>query len=456
MVTLYTVLMLAGKWAGLGLGGGWLAVATPASTESACPAPCALSAGSPVRVVVRTARGDEGERTGRVVRVLASRAPEGGSGGGGEERDLLFTRPARPAPPAPPAPPQRAGGGGGQVNVNRFIQVDGDLQPRTLVVSVENGVTVEVDRRGDRVVSVKVDGREVPPERVRLAGERLTVLDERGGTVLQRTLPRVAGAPNRAWVNPALPLPAEIAGEPPPSVMLGVTLASPSPELAGNLKIDPTTTAMVLEVKPGQPAEKAGLQRFDIIEKVDGRESADEASIRRIIRSKKPGDTIELQVLRAGERKTLKAELVPFRAEAFAQGQAVDGIVQEFIGPEGWGRQGQILIDPAAGMDLQQLAQRLLEENRAQVRELQRRGINVDVPVGLGGMGGGVGGVGGVGGAGGAGDAVTRRLQAQMEELMVRMEALERLLQRLAPGGVIPDAQNPAQPAPAPAGGSSR
>lgn len=441
MVTLYTVLMLAGKWAGLGVGGGWLAVATPATSASPGAAP---GAATPVRVVARMPAWDQAVGAGGVAPVIAARAPERGGGGGGggggdagdagEDRDLLFTR---PAPPAPPAPPQRAAGqragAGGPINVNRFIQVDGDLLSRTLVVSVENGVTVEVDRRGDRLVSVKVDGREVPIERVRLEGERLTVLDERGEVVLERTLPRGAGVPNRAWANRALPLPAEGWAEPAPTAMLGVTLASPTPELAGNLKVDPTTTAMVLEVKPGQPAEKAGLQRFDIIVRVDGREPADEATIRRVIREKKPGDTLELQVLRGGERLTLKAELAPFRAEALAPGQALDGVIQEFIGPEAWGRQGQILIDPAAGLDLPQLAQRLLEGNRMQL-DLRLRGMAGEVP-GWPGM---------------PADAVTRRLQAQMQELSARLEALEQLLQRLAPGGALPDARVPTAPPPAP------
>ena len=57
------------------------------------------------------------------------------------------------------------------------------------------------------------------------------------------------------------------------------------------------------------PAKKAGLQEGDIIVKADGKVADHVGMLQRIIRSHEPGETVEIEVFRYGQRKTFKVTL---------------------------------------------------------------------------------------------------------------------------------------------------
>lgn len=67
--------------------------------------------------------------------------------------------------------------------------------------------------------------------------------------------------------------------------------------------------AFVLRVANDTPADKAGLQRSDIILKFDGRGLGSELSLAKAISSKKVGDEVDLEVDRNGETLDLKVTL---------------------------------------------------------------------------------------------------------------------------------------------------
>ena len=67
----------------------------------------------------------------------------------------------------------------------------------------------------------------------------------------------------------------------------------------------PTETA----VFPGSGAEKAGIERDDIILEIDGRKITQENSLAKIILNYNPGDEATLKILRGGEEKTIKVVL---------------------------------------------------------------------------------------------------------------------------------------------------
>jgi S1-C subfamily serine protease len=67
--------------------------------------------------------------------------------------------------------------------------------------------------------------------------------------------------------------------------------------------------AFVLEVRPGTPAEEAGLEAGDLIVAIDGEAVAGSEEVRDTVRSHEPGDEIELEIERAGETVTIAAEL---------------------------------------------------------------------------------------------------------------------------------------------------
>jgi putative serine protease PepD len=72
---------------------------------------------------------------------------------------------------------------------------------------------------------------------------------------------------------------------------------------------DGTAGAEVAEVRAGSPAAEAGLRAGDVIEEADGQAVASAEDLQRLIESKKPGDELELTVVRDGETRTVTARL---------------------------------------------------------------------------------------------------------------------------------------------------
>jgi serine protease Do len=71
-----------------------------------------------------------------------------------------------------------------------------------------------------------------------------------------------------------------------------------------------TEGAVVAGVQPTSPAEAAGVQAEDIIVAIAGRSVKDAASAKRAIGSHRPGESVQLTVLRNGQRMVLTATLV--------------------------------------------------------------------------------------------------------------------------------------------------
>jgi len=67
--------------------------------------------------------------------------------------------------------------------------------------------------------------------------------------------------------------------------------------------------AFVLEVRPGTPAEDAGLEPGDLIVSIDDEAVSGSEEVRDAVRSHEPGDEVEIEVERDGETQTVTAEL---------------------------------------------------------------------------------------------------------------------------------------------------
>jgi S1-C subfamily serine protease len=63
------------------------------------------------------------------------------------------------------------------------------------------------------------------------------------------------------------------------------------------------------EVVPGSAAERAGVRRGDVLVRVGGELVNGFEDVRRLLESKKPGDTVELVYLRDGEDRTASTAL---------------------------------------------------------------------------------------------------------------------------------------------------
>jgi S1-C subfamily serine protease len=78
--------------------------------------------------------------------------------------------------------------------------------------------------------------------------------------------------------------------------------------LRERLGLKPGEGLRVVEVRPGTPAARAGLLKDDILLKVDGKPVTDIWQLRRDARAAMLKPEFELEVLRAGERKTIRVK----------------------------------------------------------------------------------------------------------------------------------------------------
>ncbi len=102
---------------------------------------------------------------------------------------------------------------------------------------------------------------------------------------------------------------------------LGVTTTDVTETIAEDFNLDTDQGALVQDVVPGGPAEKAGLKAGstetaqglvaggDIIVTVDGDEIAESADVAEAIEDNQPGDSVEVEFIRDGETETVDVEL---------------------------------------------------------------------------------------------------------------------------------------------------
>jgi serine protease Do len=104
--------------------------------------------------------------------------------------------------------------------------------------------------------------------------------------------------------------------------------------MARALGLDNPGGVVVGEVVPDGPADEAGLQEGDVITKLDGEEFDSWTDFRVAVGSKKPGDSIDLEVFRNGEMMEYTVELGELETEAVAENMTSDDMedVREALG----------------------------------------------------------------------------------------------------------------------------
>jgi len=98
---------------------------------------------------------------------------------------------------------------------------------------------------------------------------------------------------------------------------LGVYIQPLTPEFAEAYHVERDGGAVVSDVVPGSPAEKAGLRRGDVIVAVDGEAIEDHTDLTLRIRSHLEGDTVRLTVIREGKEREFRVTLgsIPGRSQ---------------------------------------------------------------------------------------------------------------------------------------------
>jgi len=89
---------------------------------------------------------------------------------------------------------------------------------------------------------------------------------------------------------------------------IGVWLQPVDSELAQNLGIQPTGV-LVVQVIEGSPAKKAGLRKYDVIIAVDNQAVADYEGLQDILKTKKVGEKITLEIIRQGKHMLIPVTL---------------------------------------------------------------------------------------------------------------------------------------------------
>jgi len=98
--------------------------------------------------------------------------------------------------------------------------------------------------------------------------------------------------------------------------MLGVTVQGITSDLAGSLGLSEVKGALVSAVSEGSPAEKAGIQRGDVITGINGQAVKDSNSLRNQVSRLKPGSTVTLTVLRSGQPRQVSVKLAELHQRA--------------------------------------------------------------------------------------------------------------------------------------------
>ena len=234
----------------------------------------------------------------------------------------------------------------------------------------------------DGEITVKVNGKEIPADRIKHEDGRVIILDEDGTEMALGNLwigdddehgimpwvMRFHDAQGNEGIADSLRLffdhdfDFEFDGDifEPPKVMLGVQLAPPGEALEIHLRLDPDSATMISRVYEGLAADEAGLEKYDIIVAINGDTPVDQEKIRGVLSDREPGDEITLTIIHQGKKRKINVQLQEYSAQQLHKLQLGDGGM--FMIPfdrdgEGFGFRFQgdskhwrkLLIDPQRG-----------------------------------------------------------------------------------------------------------
>ncbi|GFO70389.1 peptidase [Geomonas limicola] len=119
---------------------------------------------------------------------------------------------------------------------------------------------------------------------------------------------------------------------------LGVNVQTVTDDLANSFGLDEARGALVAEVVPGSPAEKAGLRAGDIILEFDGKAVRDMTELPRLVAGTAVGKTVQLKLLRDGKKTAKSVTLARLPAEggtpSTEAGTSSGGLAVQDLTPE--------------------------------------------------------------------------------------------------------------------------
>lgn len=215
-----------------------------------------------------------------------------------------------------------------------IVKRDGQSVTRSksvIVITDESGELKVVDENGQ--VQAFRDGKPVPPDRIRRQDGKIIIMDENGKVLREVGISAGAARIRMGDMADALTIETQpegafkvlgLGGAPKPRI--GVSLGAVDPALAEHLGIDPQGAFVITAVEEGLPAAKAGLQKNDIVVRVN-EETADPDRLRELVAGSETGDEIRLRVLRKGQPQDIvvKVEKVADSNHPVLRLDALDG-----------------------------------------------------------------------------------------------------------------------------------
>lgn len=122
----------------------------------------------------------------------------------------------------------------------------------------------------------------------------------------------IAAAGWAAEAAPAKDAPRDKSAQTEPALQrafLGIAMDEVDEALAYHLKLDNDLGILVSEVTPGSTAEKMGVKTFDVVVGCDGKPIYTPRALGGMMRAKKVGDTVELELRRGAETVKLSGTL---------------------------------------------------------------------------------------------------------------------------------------------------
>jgi len=111
-----------------------------------------------------------------------------------------------------------------------------------------------------------------------------------------------------------------------------------TPELKQKLDLKDEKGALVADVTQGGPAEKAGIQRGDVIISFNGKEIKEMSELPYVVASTPVGKTVSVEVLRKGQKKSFEVKIAELKDEKEApvvtEAKPKLGMTVEDLNPE--------------------------------------------------------------------------------------------------------------------------
>jgi serine protease Do len=107
---------------------------------------------------------------------------------------------------------------------------------------------------------------------------------------------------------------------------IGVTLTDVTPGLQRALGLSVSHGAIVQDVTPRSPAERAGLKPYDVILEVEGQPVSTNQELIRDISARQPGTVARIELLREGRRQSVPVKLAERPGRADETDPATDGV----------------------------------------------------------------------------------------------------------------------------------